>query len=226
MKRDLLLLVLLGAVVCAGGCAGQSVDETETKPKPRPEPSCDIASTPCGGDVVGTWKVMDCPLTLTGPLDIRGFGLGCSFGTTLSGALEVSGTWMADAMGNVWDNTTTRGVHEFSLAAACLEVAASTCNDIGTPLRNTYYDTAECIDAPTGGCTCSGTFNQQGGLAVIAASPPQMGTYSVAGSSLTTSYGGTETTYEYCVMDDALVLTVPTQGSVGFVGGSIVLQKE
>jgi hypothetical protein len=245
MKRDRFLVIGVAAAVWTAGCGGQSKAELETKSEPSSSSSaaadagakpsvvteglsCDIPSAPCGGNVVGTWTVMACPLELTGQVDVLALGLGCGSGTISSGALEVSGTWIADAMGNVWDDTTTRGAQKFELPAACLEVLLVThCASIAAPLKRSLgYDTVECVDNPeTGGCTCTGTFDQKGGLAAISSGPLEAGSYVVAGTTLTTGSGGNETTYGHCATDNVMVLTLPVPGSVGQVVGSIVLHK-
>ncbi len=63
-------------------------------------------------------------------------------------------------------------------------------------------------------------------MATISATPQRTGSYSAAGTTLTTNDSGEEASYEYCVMGDALVLTQPEPTGVGQVLGSIVLQKE
>jgi hypothetical protein len=89
------------------------------------------------------------------------------------------------------------------------------------------YDTVECADnLETNGCTCTATFDQQGGLAVISTSPLATGTYSAAGDLLTTRQAGIETSYGYCARDDAMVLTVTAPSPVGQVVGAIVLQRK
>jgi hypothetical protein len=179
--------------------------------------------------VVGTYTVKPCQLELTGTVDVSTLALGCSSGTTLSGSLTVSGTWQADALGNVWDNTITEGVHEFRLPAACLEVPiVGSCGAIGTPLRHALgYTTAECVDNPErGGCTCTATFSQQGGMAEVSITPLGTGTYTTQGTTLTTSDRGLLRTYDHCVVDDGVVLSIPTPGKIGQVVGSIVLQKD
>lgn len=189
--------------------------------------SCDIASSPCGGDVVGRWNVVDCPLELSGEIDVLGFGLGCPSARVVSGTLRVSGTWIVDASGELTDDTTTTGTQQFELSEDCISVGVL-CDDVRRPFENALgYDTVDCVTNPeTLGCTCVGTFEQQGGLAAISLSPLLVGSYSVADATLTSSDAGDETSYQYCVMDDAMVLTLPMPSKVGQVEGSIVLQKE
>jgi hypothetical protein len=177
--------------------------------------------------VVGTWAVVDCPLELDGRADVTGLGLGCSFGETTSGHLQVSGSLTLDDMGNFEDNTTTRGEHVFELPETCLQTNVAFCKDIAKALHVTGYATATCIDnTETGGCTCSGTFDRQGGLAVISHIESVRGQYTASDDSLVTSDNGYKVSYDYCATDNALVLTLPMATRVGDVEGSIVLQRQ
>lgn len=244
ITRNVFQIASIVAAVGMGSCAGPSEDGTATSDgepsgtEPAddvaepPEPAvaamlCDIASTPCGGDVVGSWNVVDCPLELRGEIDVLGFGLACPSARVVSGTLRVSGTWIVDANGEFVDDTTTRGTQQFELREDCVSVGV-TCDDVRRPFENALgYDTVDCVtNSETFGCTCVGTFEQHGGLAAISVSPLLLGSYSVTGSTLTTTDAGYETTYEHCVMDDAMVLTLPMPGKVGQVAGSIVLLKE
>jgi hypothetical protein len=192
-------------------------------------PACEVAATPCGGDVTGTYTVKACSLELTGAVDLSGLGLGCASGTTLSGALVVSGTWEADAQGTFWDNTTTQGVHEFKLPKACFDVAVTgSCASVGTPLRAALgYATAECMDdMERGGCICTATIHQEGGMAEVSPDPIQTGSYTTQGTTLTTSISGVTRTFQHCALESALELTIPTPGKIGQVEGSLLLQRE
>lgn len=241
--RGKVLAAAFTALTGTVACGGQSTVASETKPDPSSSPdagdsgvepgpvddlACDLAATACGSDPVGTWKVMDCPLELTGAVDVSALGLGCAFGETISGNLEVSGTLTLDATGLFWDDTHTQGVHEFSLPAACMQVPlVSGCASIGLPLANTVYATAECVDDPaTGGCTCSGTFDQRGGLADISLSAGRMARYFAEGGQLTLGDEKFGTTYDYCAMDGAMILTLSGSNAAGQVLGSIVLQEQ
>lgn len=191
-------------------------------------PRCDLVAPACGGDVAGSWTVRDCPLELTGPVDVSDLGFGCSTGRTISSSLRVSGKWTADSAGKIVDTTTTRGVHEFTLPQACLDVLVGNCESLAVPLENGLgYETVECVDnVERGGCLCAGTFNQEGGMAEISTIPFWMGTYTTQGNVLTTSDRGLLRSYDYCVYDDALVLTLPAPGKLGQVMGSIALSRE
>lgn len=209
-------------------CAEHALDESQERDEPEGELSCDSAFVPCGGDVVGTWRVRDCPLELTGQMDIKGFGLGCSTAEVLSGTLEVSGIWTADETGNIVDCTVTRGVQQFELASECFDVLAADCSSVSVPFERALgYASVECVeDLQTGDCVCDATIDQRGGLAMLSPEPLEEGRYSVAGTSLSTKGLGYEATYEHCVMDDTLTLTAAGASLTGLVEGSIVLERE
>jgi hypothetical protein len=162
-------------------------------------------------------------------MDMAGFGLGCTAGTVTAGAIQVAGTWTADAEGNFTDGTTTTGTQEVELPADCLEVSGTvtTCERVGGPVQSSLgYTTFVCVDnAETGGCTCSGAFEQEGGLAVLSLRPLDEGSYSTEDTMLTVTDGRDETQFEHCVMDNAMVLTLATPGKNGTVVGPIVMQK-
>lgn len=236
MKGELrsLSLSLIAAVLGAAACGGQSKaarDEPDASSLPDAGDtslSCDLPATPCGGDLVGTWNVLSCPLELTGALDAFEANLGCRYAETISGGLEVSGSWTADASGLFWDRTVTKGTHDFWLPASCMDgFLATDCESISRLVLSLGYATAECADEPIeGGCICAGTFDQRGGLGMISRSPFQMGRYYVTGSRLSLDIEAFGTLYDYCVTGDGLIVTLPVASKVGEVVGSIVLQRQ
>jgi hypothetical protein len=192
-------------------------------------------ATPCGGEVAGTWAVASCPLTITGEVDMSGFGLACPTGTVTSGSLEVTGTWTADGQGMYTDNTRITGGQVVELPPECLEVSGfvTTCDrlggEAGTVTQGLKYATLECVDNDeTMGCTCTGTFDQQAGLGFLnqKVDPLTMGTYATAENTLTTTSDEVSAEYSYCVMESTMVLTLDTVAKRGTVMGPIVLQKQ
>ena len=208
-----------GAQGGSGGGGGEEV------PCPDPLPS----DMPCGGDAVGTWAAAACPLPVTGEVDMMGFGLDCTTASVTSGSLQVAGTWIANTDGTYSDNTTTTGEQEIELPPGCLEVSGTTttCDDLDGSLRSSLgYDTLTCVDnSETGGCTCSGTFDQDGGLAFVAPGAPVGGTYATADNSLVTTAFGDSIEYSYCASENMLVMILETVGKTGTVMGPIVLLK-
>jgi hypothetical protein len=91
--------------------------------------------TPCGGDVVGTWVAAGSCLPISGMADMTGFGLGCT-AAPVTGTLEVTGAWTANADGTFIDQTTTSGDSQIELPPACLNVSGTTttCDRLGGAL--------------------------------------------------------------------------------------------
>ena len=77
-------------------------------------PSCpDVAA--CGGSVVGTWAVSSSScLALAGEIDGWYLSLGCPK-VPVTGTLNVTGTFTANADGTYIDNTTTTGSANVSM---------------------------------------------------------------------------------------------------------------
>jgi hypothetical protein len=245
----LLAMTLVGCGDYAPEETGQPVSEPSAQPSVMPsatpstpdstvgppaagpvEVTCDMAAAPCGGDVSGTWSVVDCPLTLAGEVDMAGFGLGCLTGSVTSGTMQVTGTWSADTTGMFTDATTTTGMQAVELPPDCLVVSGTvtTCDRVGGPVQSSLgYTTFECVDNPaTMGCSCTGTFQQEGGLAVVSLRPLDEGTYTTADTMLTMTDGRNETQYAHCVAGNAMVLTLAAPGKIGTVMGSIVMSKQ
>jgi hypothetical protein len=191
------------------------------------EASCDEVA-PCGGDVVGTWTVVSCPLTVSGEVNMMGFGLDCKTAPITSGSLEVTGTveFLADLSFN--DNTTTTGTTMLELPELCLHVSGTTttCESLGGSLDSLGYKSATCTDnTMTGGCSCTAVTEQSGGLAFISPDFSNTGLYKTADNKLVTTVFSIDTEYPYCVAGNTLTMTLATVSKTGPVMGPIVLQK-
>lgn len=180
--------------------------------------SCsDVA--PCGGSVVGSWTVASACLSVSGSLDVSGFGLGCAT-VSVTGSLQVSGTWQANADGTYSDNTTTSGSEQITVAADCLNVSGTTttCDRIGGPLQGLGYASIQCSSAAGGGCTCEATVQQSGGIGLGTADPQKSGNFSSAGNVLTLD----SSEYSYCVSGNQMTWSPQSMSPIST--GSIVLQ--
>ena len=85
--------------------------------------------TACGGSVVGTWNVTSSCLKLSATnLDISMAGLDPSacVNVTLTGSVDVTGTWTANANGTYTDATSTMGTVTMELPAGCLRLSGTT----------------------------------------------------------------------------------------------------
>lgn len=181
--------------------------------------------TACGGSVVGTWTVASSCLTVSGSLDTGSIGLGCA-SSPVTGSLHVSGTFTANANGSYADNTTTTGAEQIALDASCLHVSGTTvtCDRLSGangPLAAIGYASASCAPAPSGGCICSATVHQSGGVGVVSlANASTSGYYTASGDTLEID---TATQYSICASSGRLTLTPATTHPL--VSGTIVLQS-
>jgi hypothetical protein len=210
-----------GSSAAAAGSAGSGTLEVEPV-----EADCD-AIAPCGGDVIGTWVVAGSCLPVSGMANVAGFGLGCT-GAPVTGMLEVSGTWTANADGTFTDQTTTTGSSQLELPPECLSISGTvtTCNRLGGPLQSLGYASVTCVDAASGGgCTCAATVDQAGGLAMLAFGAASSGTYTTANNVLSASGGSNANDYAYCVSGNQMVMTPQATGTTGTLTGTIVFAK-
>jgi hypothetical protein len=206
-----------GGASGTGGAAAVEVEPVEA--------SCQ-AVIPCGGNVVGTWVVAGSCLPVSGMADVAGFGLGCT-AAAVTGMLEVSGTWTANPDGTFRDQTVTSGASQLQVPPECLNVSGTvtTCDRLGGAFQALGYASVSCANATSGGgCTCTASADQTGGLAMLSVGPPTSGTYATANDVLTTS-AGREAQYAYCVSGDTLVLTPQTLGQTGALTGTIAFAR-
>jgi hypothetical protein len=209
-----------GGASGAGGSGTLEVAEVEA--------DCE-AVEPCGGEVVGTWVVAGSCLPVSGMANMSGFGLGCSE-APITGTLEVTGTWVANADGTFKDQTHTTGDSQLQLPPSCLTVSGTTttCDRLGGALQALGYASVTCADAASaGGCTCTAAVDQAGGLAMLVFGAASSGTYTTANNVLTTSGGANANAnaYAYCVSGNQMVMTPQATGMTGALTGTIVLVK-
>lgn len=185
---------------------------------------------PCGGDVVGSWTVVDSCLKVSGSVTGLTFlGLGCGAAPT-TGSLEVTGTWSASSDGLVVDNTHTSGDSTFDMPMECTNTPTSplvrcpSLNDVLAPVLGAA--SLDCVDSESAWCGCSATFAQSGSMGLITSSPMTSGSYTTAGGVLTASDGVNHAEYSYCSFEDTLTLSLAGAGRTGTVIGSILLQKQ
>jgi hypothetical protein len=177
--------------------------------------------TACGGDVTGSWNVTSSCLKVSGDLDLISLGLGCKSGT-VSGSLNVTGTWSAKSDTTYMDGTTTKGTLQITLPPSCLMISGTTttCSGISSPLTGIGLSDADCTPAADGGCSCVGTVDQMGGIGLPDADPQKSGNYATANNVITNDSKGK---HDYCVSGNTMNWT--PQGWFAKVSGSISFQK-
>jgi hypothetical protein len=189
--------------------------------------------TPCGGDVVGTWRVTASCLAVTGELNTESAGPYCT--APITGTLEVTGTWTANVDGTYTDRTITTGTVQFNLMYMCKEFDGSciSCATFGGFFKSFGYTEATCEDEPNpavtgycgGGCNCTAIVEKAGGLGVISNTTIN-GNYTIDGSTLTISEIWPEQAYSYCVSESALTMTPVSTDWSGTVTGAIELRRQ
>jgi hypothetical protein len=180
--------------------------------------------TACGGSVVGTWTVASSCLTVSGTLDLTLVAAGCPT-APVTGSLSVSGTFTANADGTYTDGTTTTGEEHFTLGPSCLVISSTpvSCSGAAGIIKNLGYDTITCTPATGGGCDCSATAHQTGGLGVLSVAPSKQSNYTTSGSVVTISNDGGDVPYSFCASGNTLTLT--PQSAQPKMTGTIVLEK-
>ena len=194
--------------------------------------SCDDV-TPCGGDVVGTWTVVDSCLKIGGDLlGLDDLGLGCMAAPT-TGSLEVIGTFSAGSEGmTVSDDTTTTGDATIEVPEECAATSSQpiACPNLNAPVAFLGYASLACVDSESTSesawCACSGTFEQVGGMGLVSTSPITSGTYTTADGVLPVSDGTNRAEYSYCVSDNRVIVSPKSVPNTGAVTGTIVLRKQ
>ncbi|HYP98952.1 MAG TPA: arabinofuranosidase catalytic domain-containing protein [Polyangiaceae bacterium] len=180
-------------------------------------PSCGALS-PCGGSVVGAWKVTSSCLKLSGDMDVTLASLGCPK-VPVVGSLTTTGTFTANADGTFTDNTKTTGSATFPLSPACLSISSvqRSCEQISSIFQALGWATSSCVST-NGQCNCTVTADQTGGLGTLSEVETSKGQYSTSGNLLTTD----DTITPYCVSGDQL--TIAPQFPA--LSGTVVFSKD
>ena len=143
----------------------------------------------------------------------------------VTGSLHVSGTWTANADGTYSDTTITSGDEQFTLTPSCLVISSTqvNCDGAASIIKNLGYASLTCTAVASGGCACSATVQQAGGLGLVSVAPSTSGNYVSAGNMVTISGDAGDTKYSYCVSGNTLTMTPRTTSPT--TTGTIVLQK-
>lgn len=209
MTKACLWVGCLGAAWLVSGCGGNS-DGAGV--------SCGDAS-PCGGDIVGNWKITSSCLNL----DASGVGasMRCAGATSEAKDFGFSGTVAYNADKTYETNITVTGSVVVTLPASCLTVqnVTLTCGQLQQSFEATAdkseYESISC----SGSSTCSCTLKLRPQL------QSESGTYSTSGNKVTqTEAGGAPTDSAYCVKGTTLVISPQDPDST--VTGSVVLAKQ
>jgi hypothetical protein len=174
-------------------------------------PACSAAS-PCGGDIVGTWKVTESCLSASEDLSTVCAGVSADIQFTFSGTT----TYSAD--GTYTSATSGGGLTTYHYPAACL-TGGETCDQLGQVLMAVgMYSSVSCATDTAGVCNCAAV--------TASTSSNETGTYATSGSTLTLTHAGATSMAPYCVQGNALFeFEAPGDGGVTLTG-SIELARQ
>jgi hypothetical protein len=192
--------------------------------------TCDEAAA-CGGDLTGTWTVKDCPIALTGHVDLTELGLlaTCVEAPITMGMLDISGTLTLNADGTYADGTVMTGQTVFEFPKECLILSGTEtdCAGIASPLTSKGFSEVVCVTNPeTEGCTCTGTLlEQEGGLGFKSYDAATEGDYEVTGQQVALSSYSDDAVYAFCATGNKLTMKLETVADSGALMNAIVLEK-
>jgi hypothetical protein len=170
---------------------------------------------PCGGNIVGTWKVSQSCVTATE--DFSSAGAGCTGAAAVLGiAYGGSVTFKADQTYDFSTITATETVQEH-FPSGCSPFGL-TCQQLGQTA--TDGGPSRCSTDTQGGCSCDSV--------MMLTSNNPAGTYAVSGSTLTTSStSGMPSTSSFCVQGSLLYWIFDQTADAGLVArGGLVLAKQ
>src|ERR1019366_4632491 len=183
---------------------------------------------PCGGDLTGTWNATSSCLKVSGSLDPSLYALSCSPAPITGGTIQVTGTLTAKSDGTYSDNTVTSGTEQFTLAKSCLVLSSTPidCSQAAHGVQNAGFTAVSCNTAADGGCTCSGTIQQTGGIGLLSTDLSSTGTYETSNNvvTLTGTTSSTDLKYSSCVSGNSMAWT--PQSTNPTLAGTLVFQKQ
>jgi hypothetical protein len=168
----------------------------------------------CGGDIVGTWKVVDACAGLSSSSTTNGT---CTGETVQVGSYTANGTITFNADMTYAVSVTQSFSETATLPASCLMMngITVTCDELTAALNETTQ-----ADAGAGMTTCTAAGSSCNcTIALSGLSTTEMGTYTLSGDtfSTTSSAAGTtsSSTTGYCVQGNTLHIISSVMGSTG-----------
>jgi hypothetical protein len=157
--------------------------------------------TPCGGSVVGTWKITSACVS-TADAGVPKADAACSMASG-SPNMKYDGTFTFRTDGTYTADLALSGSETLTYSAGCFSGAYS-CSTIDSVFKNPGTADAgvsgSCTSGSSGSCTCSETFD---------INPTSTnGTYTTSDSAITTTSGSNSSpeSSDYCVQGNTLTL--------------------
>jgi hypothetical protein len=165
--------------------------------------------------------VSDSCIKVSGNLDLTLVGAGCPT-APVTGSLQVTGTWTANANGTYTDNTTTTGQEQFTLAPACLVISSTQtdCPGAANIISSLGYSSVTCTPVTAGGCNCTAAVHQSGGIGLVSNIASTSGNFTTAGNVLTID---AHSPYGYCASGNTMTWTPQTMSPA--TSGTVAFEK-
>ena len=190
-----------GASGHAGGTGGGSA-------------SCPTVS-PCGGNIVGTWKVTQTCITETADLSNECTG-GAGTSASANVALMFSGTVTYNADGTYTSALTGTDMGQEHYSSGCAPLGL-TCAQIGQEVID--GGSVSCSTDTAGTCNCDS-------VVPLTSTNNTPGTYSTSGDTLTTTPGSMPSGASYCVQGSVLyIIPGAGDGGVTFTGDFVLTRQ-
>jgi len=209
----MILAIALGVASCGAGKAtpdGGRGGSGDTGTGGAGGASACATASPCGGDIVGAWRVMQSCFS-------EDLGSVCP-GASATIAFASGGTMTFGADQTYAANTAGGATTHYHYPGACIP-NGYTCAQYGQLLTSVgLYSSVNCISDAAGFCNCDAI--------TASTSPTETGTYRTSGVTLQTTHSGSTSSAPYCVQGNLLyLLQAPGDGGVQ-VTGSIVLERQ
>jgi hypothetical protein len=177
--------------------------------------------------MVGAWTVTSSCLTVSGTLDVSRASFGCP-SAPITGSLQVTGTLTANGDGTYVDSTTTSGTEQLTLAAACLVISSTpiACDQAARALETLGYASVDCTAATGGGCNCTGTIEQSGGIGLLSTDLSASGTYTTSNDAVALAGDTSSSNLRYVSCVSGNKMTWTPQSTTPTITGTVVFQKQ
>jgi hypothetical protein len=173
------------------------------------------AVVPCGGAVVGTWKIESGCLRT----DVPSTGSVCQ-PFTVVGAPSFVGEFALESTGSYSSVVTITSSSKGTYSTACLVQMGVTCSQLNSAFAQPAgVQTGTCTSSPSGDCDCSVDFRS---------TSTEQGAYSMSGSTLTMTPQGSAspTVADYCVQGNTLRIRTVETSSAGSAIFDVVAIKQ
>ncbi len=178
---------------------------------------------PCGGDILGTWRIVGSCSSSSMPLGLNGF---CPNLAVEKGSASISGTAIFSLNGTYTLYVTQAISGTLAVPTSCLEShgVTVTCDELAMALGGGRQDDSG-VTTTMGTCSASGS-TCDCAFASSGKGTYETGKYGVSGSTLSTTWNGSTNLADYCVQGNTLRVVSPMGTSTLLSTSGLVATKE